>query len=50
MKVLIVEDNEDSRNLLAETVRAYGHEVIAAIFHLYSIQRPICQKKTRGLQ
>jgi PAS domain S-box-containing protein len=29
MKVLIVEDNEDSRNLLAETVRAYGHEATA---------------------
>ena len=29
MKILIVEDNEDSRNLLVKMVRAYGHEVMA---------------------
>ncbi len=28
MKILIVEDNEDSRNLLVKMVRAYGHEVM----------------------
>jgi PAS domain S-box-containing protein len=31
MKVLIVEDNADSRNLLAKQLSAYGHEVIAAV-------------------
>ncbi len=30
MKILIVEDNEDSRNLLIKQLRAYGHEVMAA--------------------
>ena len=29
MKVLVAEDNEDSRNLLVKQLRAYGHEVIA---------------------
>ncbi len=29
MKILIVEDNEDSRNLLVKMVRVYGHEVMA---------------------
>ncbi len=30
MKILVVEDNEDSRNLLVKQLRAYGHEVMAA--------------------
>ena len=29
-KVLIVEDNEDCRNLLSKQLLAYGHEVITA--------------------
>ena len=29
MKVLVAEDNEDSRNLLAKQLHGYGHEVIA---------------------
>jgi len=43
MKVLIVEDNEDSRNLLAETVRAYGHEVIAAADGIEALQQALAQ-------
>jgi PAS domain S-box-containing protein len=31
MKVLVVEDNADSRNLLAKQLSAYGHEVTAAV-------------------
>jgi len=30
VKILVVEDNEDSRNLLVKQLRAYGHEVVAA--------------------
>ncbi|MBA7585384.1 Sensor histidine kinase RcsC [subsurface metagenome] len=30
MKILIVEDNEDSRNLLVKQLLAYGHEIAAA--------------------
>jgi len=30
MKILIVEDNEDIRNLLMRQLGAYGHEVTAA--------------------
>ena len=30
MKVLVAEDNEDSRNLLVKVIRAYGHEAAAA--------------------
>ena len=29
VKILIVEDNEDSRNLLIKQLRPYGHEVTA---------------------
>ncbi len=31
MKILIVEDNEDSRKLLVKQLHAYGHEVTAEV-------------------
>ena len=30
MKILVVEDNEDARNLLMKQLHAYGHEVTLA--------------------
>ncbi len=39
MKVLIVEDNADSRNLLLKQLSAYGHEVTAAVDGLDALEK-----------
>jgi putative two-component system response regulator len=41
MKVLIVEDNEDSRNLLMKQLRAHGREVIAATNGIEAIEHAL---------
>ena len=43
MKILIVEDNEDSRNLLAEIVRAYGHEAITTADGAEALEQALVQ-------
>ena len=41
MKILIVEDNEDSRNLLIKQLRTHGHEVLAEPVGLEAWGRPL---------
>jgi CheY-like chemotaxis protein len=41
MKVLIVEDNKDSRNLLAKQLRAYGNEVMEAADGVEALERAL---------
>jgi two-component system NtrC family sensor kinase len=41
MKVLIVEDNADSRNLLVKQLGAYGHEVTAAVDGVDALEKAL---------
>ena len=41
MKILVVEDNEDSRILLVKQLRAYGHEVMAAADGVEALQQAL---------
>ncbi len=41
MNVLIVEDNEDSRNLLVKQLRAYGHKVTAAVDGVDALEKAL---------
>ncbi len=43
MKVLIVEDNEDSRNLLVKQLRAYGYEVMPTANGVEALQQALAQ-------
>jgi len=43
MKILIAEDNEDSRNLLVKVVRAYGHEVMTAADGVEALEQALTQ-------
>ncbi|GAI93663.1 unnamed protein product, partial [marine sediment metagenome] len=43
MKILLVEDNEDSRNLLVKQLRAYGHEVMATADGVEALQQALAQ-------
>ena len=42
LKVLVAEDNEDSRNLLVKQLRAYGHEVIAMANGAEALEQEAC--------
>jgi PAS domain S-box-containing protein len=41
MNVLIVEDNKDSRNLLAKQLSAYGHKVMAAVDGVDALEKAL---------
>jgi PAS domain S-box-containing protein len=41
MKVLVVEDNEDNRNLLVKQLSAYGHEVAAAVDGVDALEKAL---------
>jgi len=41
MRILVVEDNEDSRNLLMKQLRAHGHEVMAAADGVEALEQPL---------
>ena len=43
MKILVAEDNEDSRNLLVKQLCAYGHEVMAAADGAEALQQALVQ-------
>jgi len=43
IKILVVEDNEDSRCLLVKILRAYGHEVTAATDGAEALERALAQ-------
>ncbi|GAH48853.1 unnamed protein product, partial [marine sediment metagenome] len=43
MKILVVEDNEDSRNLLVKQLRAYGHEVTATADGVEALEQALAQ-------
>ena len=43
MKVLVVEDNQDSRNLLMKQLRAYGQTVIATANGVEALEQALKQ-------
>ena len=43
MKILVVEDNEDSRILLMKQLRAHGHEVMAAADGVEALQQALAE-------
>ncbi len=43
MKILVVEDNEDSRNLLVKQLHAYGHEVMATADGTEALEQALAQ-------
>ncbi len=43
MKILVVEDNEENRNLLAKQLRAYDHEVTAVANGVEALEQALAQ-------
>ena len=43
MKILIVEDNQDSRNLLVKQLRAYGYKAIATANGAEALEQALMQ-------